>query len=90
MSALASANNQVVLLVTGNHVHLLNTAAFVTPDSLARTVALIDAHPDFGYLEARLTDRDGHLKPSCRFYQPIQYLSGEHRIAAFVPLGQAR
>lgn len=62
------ANNQAVPLVTGRHVLLLNTDAFVAPDTLTKTVAWMDAHPDCGVLGVRLTDRDGHLQPSCRYF----------------------
>ena len=62
------ANNQAVPLGTGRHVLLLNTDAFVAPDTLTKTVAWMDAHPDCGVLGVRLTDRDGHLQPSCRYF----------------------
>ena len=62
------ANNQAVPLVTGRYVLLLNTDAFVAPDTLTKTVAWMDAHPNCGVLGVRLTDRDGHLQPSCRYF----------------------
>lgn len=62
------ANNQAVPLVTGRHVLLLNTDAFVAPDTLTKTVAWMDAHPDCGVLGVKLTDRDGHLQHSCRYF----------------------
>lgn len=62
------ANNQVLPLVKGRYLLLLNTDAFVAPDTLTKTVAWMDAHPDCGVLGVRLSDRDGHLQPSCRYF----------------------
>ena len=62
------ANNQALPLVTGRYVLLLNTDAFVSPDTLTKTVAYMDAHPDAGILGVRLIGRDGVLQPSCRYF----------------------
>ncbi len=62
------ANNQALPLVTGRYVLLLNTDAFVSPDTLTNTVAYMDAHPDAGILGVRLIGRDGVLQPSCRYF----------------------
>lgn len=62
------ANNQALPFVTGRHVLLLNTDAFVAPDTLARTVAYMDANADCGILGVRLVGRDGALQPSCRYF----------------------
>lgn len=62
------ANNQALPFVTGRHVLLLNTDAFVSPDTLAKTVAYMDAHADCGILGVRLVGRDGALQPSCRYF----------------------
>lgn len=62
------ANNQAVPLVQGRYALLLNTDAFVAPDTLAKTVAWMDAHPDCGVLGVTLTDRAGALQPSCRYF----------------------
>jgi GT2 family glycosyltransferase len=62
------ANNQAVPFATGRHLLLLNTDAFVAPDTLTKTVAWMDAHPDCGVLGVRLTDREGNLQPSCRYF----------------------
>ena len=60
------ANNQALPFITGRHVLLLNTDAFTAPDTLSKTVAYMDAHPDCGILGVRLVGRDGALQPSCR------------------------
>lgn len=62
------ANNQAVPLVQGRYALLLNTDAFVAPDTLTKTIAWMDAHPDCGVLGVKLTDRDGALQPSCRYF----------------------
>lgn len=62
------ANNQAVPLVQGRYALLLNTDAFVLPDTLTKTLAWMDAHPDCGVLGVKLTDRSGDLQPSCRYF----------------------
>ena len=62
------ANNQALAHVTGRYVLLLNTDAFVEPDTLATTVAYMDQHPRCGILGAKLIGSDGELQPSCRYF----------------------
>lgn len=62
------ANNQGLPLATGRYVLLLNTDAFVAPDTLRQTVAHLDRHPNCGALGVRLIGRDGTLQPSCRYF----------------------
>ena len=62
------ANNQALPFATGRYVLLLNTDAFVAPDTLSKTVAYMDAHADCGILGVRLVGRDGALQPSCRYF----------------------
>ncbi|HEY8708371.1 MAG TPA: glycosyltransferase family 2 protein [Burkholderiaceae bacterium] len=62
------ANNQALPFIAGRYVLLLNTDAFVAPDTLGKTVAYMDAHADCGILGVRLVGRDGTLQPSCRFF----------------------
>lgn len=61
------ANNQALPLVRGRHVLLLNTDAFVSQDTLTKTVAWMDEHPACGVLGVKLIGRDGALQPSCRY-----------------------
>ena len=62
------ANNQALPLVRGRYVLLLNTDAFVSPDSLRTTLACMEQHPRCGILGVRLVGRDGALQPSCRYF----------------------
>jgi GT2 family glycosyltransferase len=62
------ANNQGLPLAEGRYVLLLNTDAFVSPDTLDETVAYMDAHPACGILGVKLVGRDGSLQPSARFF----------------------
>lgn len=61
------ANNQALPHLAGRQVLLLNTDAFVSPDTLAKTMAYMDQHPECGVLGVRLVGRDGELQPSCRY-----------------------
>lgn len=65
------ANNQAVPFAEGRYVLLLNTDAFVAPDTLVKTVAYMDAHPKCGILGVRLVGRDGVLQPSCRYFPTV-------------------
>ncbi len=65
------ANNQGLALATGRYVLLLNTDAFVAPDTLGKTVAYMDAHAECGVLGVRLVGSDGELQPSCRYFRPL-------------------
>lgn len=62
------ANNQLIDHLRGRYALLLNTDAFVAPDSLAKTLDYMDANPQCGVLGVRLEGRDGELQPSCRYF----------------------
>ena len=62
------ANNQALASASGRYVLLLNTDAFVAPDTLAKTVAYMDANPRCGILGVRLEGREGVLQPCCRYF----------------------
>lgn len=62
------ANNQGVPYIQGRYVLLLNTDAFVAPDTLAKTIAYMDTHSNCGVLGVKLVGRDGELQPSCRYF----------------------
>ena len=62
------ANNQALPHVRGRYVLLLNTDAFVSADTLPKTVTFMDAHPECGVLGVKLVGEDGALQPSCRYF----------------------
>lgn len=62
------ANNQGMQYATGRYVLLLNTDAFLSADTLRKTVGHLDTHPRCGVLGVRLVGRDGSLQPSCRYF----------------------
>ena len=62
------ANNQLVEHLQGKYALLLNTDAFVSDDTLAKTLEYMEAHPDCGILGVRLVGRDGEMQPSCRYF----------------------
>lgn len=62
------ANNQALPHVHGRYVLLLNTDAFIAPDTLVKTVGHMDSHPDVGVLGVKLVGRDGQMQPCCRYF----------------------
>jgi GT2 family glycosyltransferase len=62
------ANNQALPYIKSRYVLLLNTDAFVEPDTIAKTVQYMDANPLCGVLGVKLLGRNGDLQPSCRFF----------------------
>lgn len=80
------ANNQALAAARGRFVLLLNTDAFVQPDTLERTVAYMEAHPECGILGVRLVGRDGALQPSCRYFPtPWNVFLARTGLARFFP-----
>jgi GT2 family glycosyltransferase len=84
------ANNQALALAKGRYILLLNTDAFVAPDTLSKTVAYMDANPKCGILGVRLEGRDGELQPCARYFPtPLnQFLqrTGLHKVFSGVRL----
>jgi GT2 family glycosyltransferase len=64
----ARANNQALPRLEGAYVLLLNTDAFVSVDTLVKTIAHMDAHPRCGILGVKLVTREGVLQPSARYF----------------------
>jgi GT2 family glycosyltransferase len=62
------ANNQALPFAMGRYVLLLNTDAFVAPDTLKKSLAYMDSHPECGILGVRLEGRDGKLQPCARYF----------------------
>jgi hypothetical protein len=62
------ANNQALPFARGRYLLLLNTDAFMSPDTLVKTVEFMDGHPRCGVLGVKLVGSDGALQPSCRYF----------------------
>jgi len=60
------ANNQALGLVEGRYVLLVNSDAFVSQDTLTRTIAYMNANPRCGILGVKLLSPDGTMQPSAR------------------------
>ena len=62
------ANNQCIPFVRGRYVLLLNTDAFVSEDTIDKTISYMDEHTECGVLGVKLRGREGELQPSCRYF----------------------
>jgi len=62
------ANNQCIPFIQGKYVLLLNTDAFVSKDTINKTMQYMDNHQSCGILGVKLLGRDGELQPSCRYF----------------------
>lgn len=62
------ANNLAYMQAEGEFILMLNSDAFVFPDSLGLTVEFLKNTPDAGVVGARLIGRDGILQPSARYF----------------------
>ena len=73
------ANNQVLDLVSGEYVLLLNTDAFVQTATIEKTIQYMQSQPSCGILGVRLLGRDGEQQPSCRYF-PTPFNLFLHRL----------
>jgi N-acetylglucosaminyl-diphospho-decaprenol L-rhamnosyltransferase len=62
------ANNEAVASIRGRYVLLLNTDAFVSSDTLFKTLSFMESNPHCGILGVKLVGEDGLLQPCCRFF----------------------
>ena len=62
------ANNQCIPFIEGKYALLLNTDAFVSEDTINKTIQYMDNNQSCGILGVKLLGRDGTLQPSCRFF----------------------
>ena len=66
-----AANNVALEKASGRYIVLLNSDAFLCPDSLRLSVELMDKHPEVGLAGGRLVGRDHALQPSARMFPSI-------------------
>jgi len=62
------ANNHGLSYATGRFVLLLNTDAFVAPDTIQKTLSYMVDNPRTGVLGVRLEGSDGKLQPCARYF----------------------
>jgi GT2 family glycosyltransferase len=66
-----AANNLALELAQGQYVVLLNSDAFLLPDSLKISVQNMNAHQEVGLAGGRLVGRDFLMQPSARMFPSI-------------------
>lgn len=72
------ANNRALKRARGRYVLLLNTDAFMAPDSLRNCIDLMEHELRCGLIGGRLVGEDGSDQPSCRsFPTPVNVLLSE-------------
>ena len=82
----ARANNQAVAKVRGRYILLLNTDAFVSSDTIQKSVQFMDTEVDCGVLGVKLVGSTGMLQPSCRYFPtPWNVFLSTTGIARFLP-----
>src|SRR5262245_2619402 len=80
------ANNQALHRAQGRYLLLLNTDAFVAPDTLQKTLDFMDAHSGCGVLGVKLVGHDGALQSSCRYFPtPWNVFLSSTGMARFFP-----
>jgi N-acetylglucosaminyl-diphospho-decaprenol L-rhamnosyltransferase len=62
------ANNLAMPMIRGRYVLLLNPDAFVSSDTLSKSVTFMDKNIKCGVLGVKLIGEDGALKPSCCYF----------------------
>jgi N-acetylglucosaminyl-diphospho-decaprenol L-rhamnosyltransferase len=80
------ANNLAVSRIRGRYVLLLNTDAFVSVDTLLKSVDFMEQHPNCGVMGVKLVGEDGTLQPSCRYFPtPWNVFLARTGLARFFP-----
>lgn len=71
-----NANNRAYEEATGRYIILLNSDAFLFPDTLQLSIRKMEEDPRTGLASGRLVGRDGALQPSARMFPSplIQFL----------------
>ena len=80
------ANNMVLAGFDSDFMLLLNTDAFVAPDSIEKAMAYMKSDERCGIVGVRLTGRDGAVQPSCRYFPtPWNMFLGRTGLARLFP-----
>lgn len=62
----AGGNIPGMKIAKGRYILLLNSDAFISKNTLVKTISYMDQHPDTGILGCKLTDTDNRMQPSAR------------------------
>lgn len=80
------ANNQALSISTGRYILLLNTDAFVSENTVIKTLAYMDSHKSCGILGVKLVGRDGQAQPSARYFPtPLNLFLQRTGLGRFLP-----
>ncbi len=80
------ANNQAIAKARGRYVLLLNTDAFVSSDTLFKTVDFMEENSRCGVLGVKLVGANGSLQYSCRYFPtPWNLFLERTNLARFFP-----
>jgi N-acetylglucosaminyl-diphospho-decaprenol L-rhamnosyltransferase len=80
------ANNLAIPHLRGRYVLLLNTDAFVSTDTLSKSLDFMEQHPKCGVMGVKLVGEDGALQPSCRYFPtPWNVFLARTGLARFFP-----
>jgi len=81
------ANNQALAFANGRYILLLNTDAFVSTDTLKKTMTHMESNARCGILGVKLVGRNGEMQPSARYFPTPWNLflkrTGLHRLSMF-------
>lgn len=62
----AGGNRPGMKIARGRYILLLNSDAFISEDTLEKSISFMDEHPNIGILGCKLTNPDGSMQPSAR------------------------
>jgi N-acetylglucosaminyl-diphospho-decaprenol L-rhamnosyltransferase len=83
------ANNQALARMRGRYLLLLNTDAFVAPDTLAKPFEFMERNSRCGVLGVKLVGENGARQPCCRFFPtPWNIFLVTHGLEKYFPRTQ--
>lgn len=69
----AQGNNRVLPRAVGDYLLFLNPDCLIEPDTIARMIEIMEAHPDVGMAGCLIRNLDGSEQPGCRRYIPTPW-----------------
>jgi GT2 family glycosyltransferase len=71
----AAANNRALPLTCAERLLFLNPDCLISPDTLERLIAILDAHPEVGLIGCLVLDPDGTEQVACRRAIPDPWIA---------------